>query len=189
MTSATPGHAVEAEVDIRGVRDLFLVVNDGGDSYACDWADWVDPVLVGDRGERSLLEFPWVAAKAGFGEVRKNANAVGEKPIVAGKPVTRPMIGTHANSVIHYQIPEGFRSLRLTAALDDGGVKQNGGASTSVRFAVYADAAPREGDSQPGGLAAIRAPENAVSGLEIAADVEVKHHARSILPAPDTLRA
>lgn len=174
MTSATPGQAVEAEVDIRGVRDLFLVVNDGGDSYACDWADWVDPVLVGDRGERSLLELPWVAAKAGFGEVRKNANAVGEKPTVAGKPVTRPMIGTHANSVIHYQIPEGFRSLRLTAALDDGGVKQNGGASTSVRFAVYADAAPREGDSQPGGLAAIRAPENAVSGLEIAADVEVK---------------
>lgn len=173
LTSATPGHAVEAQIDIKGTRDLFLVVTDGGNGYACDWADWIDPLLIGDSGSQSLLDIPWTQASAGFGQVHPNANAGGEKLSVANRPVDRPGIGTHANSVIHYQLPEGYHALKVRGALDSGGTNQNGGGSTSLRFAVYADAAPAVDELESGAGAVERLPETAVAGLEIAPDLRV----------------
>lgn len=173
LTSATPGQAVETQIDIRGTRDLFLVVTDGGNGYACDWANWIDPVLIGESGAKSLLEIPWKQASAGFGQVHPNANAAGEKLSVANRPIDRPGIGTHANSVIHYQLPEGYHSFKVTGALDSAGTNQNGGGSTSLRFAVYADAAPAVDELESGSGTAERLPETAIAGLEIAPDLEV----------------
>lgn len=33
VTSDTPGHAVEVDVDLRGAKHLYLVVADGGNGY------------------------------------------------------------------------------------------------------------------------------------------------------------
>lgn len=173
VTTGTPGHAVDARIDIRGARDLFLVVTDGGNGFACDWANWVDPILIGDLGERSLVDLPWLRAEAGFGQVHRNANAVGEPLSVGNRPVERPGIGTHANSLIHFQVPPGYHTLRLTGALDSGGTNQNGGNSTSLRFAVYADAAPSPAELESKVVATERSPEQALAGLEVAADLEV----------------
>jgi len=173
ITTATPGHAVDARVDIRGTRDLFLVVTDGGNGYACDWANWIDPVLVGDDGELSLLEVPWKRAEAGYGKVHRNANAGGEPLSVENRPVELPGIGTHANSLIHYEVPAGYHTLRVTGALDSGGTNQQGGASSSVRFVVFADAAPVLADPEAVVAADQRRPESAVAALDVAPDLEV----------------
>lgn len=172
ITARTAGHAVEMNVDLQGSRELFLVVTDAGDGFSCDWANWIDPVLVGPTGELSLLELSWKRATTQFGEVRKNANAVGQPISVANREISRPAIGTHANSVIHYSIPAGYQTLRVTGALDSGGTNQNGGNSTSVRFAIYGDAVPPLSVIERQLSGAVRDPANAVAGLEIAPDLE-----------------
>src|SRR5690606_30750835 len=137
-------------------------VTDAGDGFACDWANWIDPVLVGPAGELSLLELSWKRATASFGEVRKNATVEGQPVSVRNRPASRPAIGTHANSLIHYSIPPGYDSLRVTGALDSGGTNQNGGSSTSVRFAIYADAAPSLSEIESKLTSSLRDPANAV---------------------------
>ena len=53
VNTSTPGHRTKIEADLTGVSDLFLVVTDGGNGYACDWADWVDPMLHGPTKKKS----------------------------------------------------------------------------------------------------------------------------------------
>ncbi len=132
LTSKTPGHQVAAEVDIRGAKDLYLIVMPGLDGFGCDWANWVDPVLVGPNGEKSLLDLSWKRASADWGAVNKNGNADGGPMTVQGKRVSG--LGTHASSVVVYELPAGFEKFKVKCALDDGGVGQKNGEATSVRF-------------------------------------------------------
>ncbi|WP_437227624.1 PVC-type heme-binding CxxCH protein [Planctomicrobium sp. SH661] len=142
ISTSTPGHAVEVSADITGAQSLFLFVNDGGDGYACDWADWVSPRLVVDpadpsKGELLLTDLRWKAASAAWGGVHVNKNANGESLVVHGRPVPNG-IGTHANSLIEYELPEGHKFTRFlaTAAIDEGGSRQGG---SSIQFRVYTE--------------------------------------------------
>ena len=175
ITTETRRQRVDIETSLRGVRDLFLVATDAGDGYTCDWADWIDPVIHGSDGQtKSLVDMEWVSASSGYGKPTKNANCAGKPWSVDGEKLGRAAIGTHANSVIHYRIPEGFNRLTVTAGLDGGGTSQAGGKSTSVRFALYAGAPPR--DLSLVGLSDEedrRDAKNAVRGLEVANGLEV----------------
>ena len=91
--------AVDIDVDIAGAKELYLVVRDGGDGFACDWADWAEPRLISPNGEKKLTELKWKGATAEWGNVGLNTNVGGGKLKIAGKPVEYG-IGTHANSVI-----------------------------------------------------------------------------------------
>jgi putative membrane-bound dehydrogenase-like protein len=142
VTSATKGHAVDVDVDVTGAKTLYLVVTDGGNGFACDWADWAEPRFVGKTGETKLTGLKWESAAAGWGQVRMNRNADGGPLKIAGKPVAWG-IGTHAPSVIVFRIPSGTTRFKARAGLDDGGTSQNGGKSTSVRFLVYTQRPPR----------------------------------------------
>ncbi len=174
ITSATKRHRVEIETSIKGVKDLYLIVTDGGDGFACDWADWVEPTIYAAAGEKSLVEMDWVSAKSGYGQVQKNKNCVGQAWSVAGEQIGKRAIGTHANSVIHYRIPAGYDRFTVTGALDSGGTNQNGGANTSLQFAIYQGAPPvtigSAPDNTPDGEQ--RSAENAIAGIEIAAGLE-----------------
>ncbi|HAA70645.1 MAG TPA: dehydrogenase, partial [Planctomycetaceae bacterium] len=110
-------------MDLKDADRLFLVVRDGGNGYGCDWADWIDPRLTGRAGELSLLELPWKSATTAWGQVRVNKNAAGGPLRVAGKTVERG-IGTHANSIIEFAVPEGFSRFRARGGLDNGGTDQ-----------------------------------------------------------------
>lgn len=136
VTSKTPGHAVSIDVDLKGSRSLFLVVDETSDGYGCDWVNWIEPRVVGAKGELKLTELKWKSAISGWGNVRVNANASGGKLIVNGKPVSYG-IGTHAPSTIEYFLPEGYTRFQCRAGLDQGGVSQQGGATTSARFQVW----------------------------------------------------
>ncbi|MGB7324426.1 MAG: PVC-type heme-binding CxxCH protein [Rubripirellula sp.] len=173
VTSMTPGDRVEIETSVKGVKDLYLVVTDGGDGYSCDWADWIDPQLRRGDNTQLLTDMKWKSAATGFGKVHQAANCVGQPWSVEGETVGSTAIGVHANSVIHYELPGDFETFTVTAALDTGGTNQNGGKDSSVKFVVYADAAP-----ELAGEAAVspkdqREPAFALDGLQIAEGLEV----------------
>ena len=75
VTSKTPGHAVDIKVDLKGARSLYLVIDETGDGYGCDWANWVEPRVVGPKGTLKLTDLKWKGAFAGWGAPRVNKNA------------------------------------------------------------------------------------------------------------------
>lgn len=164
----TPGHAVAMDVDVSGTKQLFLVVTDGGNGFACDWADWAEPRLImADGKEQKLTEIEWKKAQSGFGNVRVNANVGGQSLRSHGQDIAYG-IGTHASSVIEYLLPAGAKRFIARGVLDEGGTKQGGG--SSVTFAVYTE--------NPGPLkttdSSTRDPEDAVAGFDVHPEVQVQ---------------
>ena len=146
ITTKTKGHAEEIKANVKGAKDLYLVMADGGDSHSCDWADWAEPRLVDAQGkETKLTELKWKSASTGWGRIGINKNCGGQPLKINGKPVAYG-IGAHANSVIHYQLPKGhkFEKFLARGGLDEGGSRQQGGTKTSVQFLVF-DKSPNLG--------------------------------------------
>ncbi len=167
ITTDTPGHAMPLQADIRGARNLYLVVSDAGNGFGCDWADWAEPQLTGPAGTLKLTELKWKSAQAEWGKPGVGVNAGGDPLRINGQPVTFG-IGTHANSIIHFEIPAGYEKFTARVGIDNGGSSQNNG--SSVQFFVYAEA--------PGPLGATpavdRSPATAVAGLDIAEGLDVQ---------------
>ena len=167
ITGETPGHAVTIEADIKGAKNLYLVVTDGDNGYGSDWADWAEPKLIGSKGELKLTDLKWKSAASDWGNVGVNVNVDGGSLRINGKAVEFG-IGTHANSVIHFELPEGYDKFVARAGLDNGGSDQ--GMGTSVQFYVYTQAPP----AAPGSPTNDRTPEGAIAGLDVADGVELK---------------
>src|SRR6185503_13464647 len=123
------------DVDVAGAETLWLVVLDGGNGNACDWADWLAPRLVGADQEWKLSETPWLAAEAQWGEVQAGRNCAGG-PLRAGGVETEDGLGTHALSRIAFAVPEGAARFKAKVGPDETGVEQ--GCGTSVVFQVWA---------------------------------------------------
>ncbi len=172
----TKGQSVPVSVDIKGAKKLYLVATDGGDGFGCDWADWIEPKLVGAKGEQKLTDLKWKAAKSGFGSVEINKNCGGNALKVAGK-APEFGIGTHATSVIEWDLPEGhsFEKFTAVAALDDQGTAQ--GCGSTVRFLVFTDTPDAKflvasnGGSPQAGIGS-REATDAVKGLDVAEGLE-----------------
>jgi putative membrane-bound dehydrogenase-like protein len=170
VTEKTPNHSVEIDVDLTGARELFLVVTDGGNGFTADWADWAEPRLIlADGSEKKLTEIEWKSAQSGWGNVSVNANAGGKELRSAGQAIPYG-IGTHANSVIAFNLPAGAKRLKARGALDEGGIRQ--GSSTSVEFLVFAE--------NPGPIAASdnntanHEPETATAQLDVHPELKVQ---------------
>jgi hypothetical protein len=141
----TPGRGVAIDVDITGAKKLYLCVDNGGDNFNADHADWVEPRLTGPKGELKLTDLKWVRASAGWGEV-STAHAIGGQSMaVLGKPVAYG-IGTHAKSVIEYDLPEGYTRFQAFGALDDGGANQTIAGAT-INFLVFTQSPTGEGNA------------------------------------------
>ena len=176
VSAAIAGHSVKVDVDITGAKSLFLVVQDGGDGHTADWADWIEPRLIGPKGEVKLTELKWKSATSGFGKVNVNANCEGRPLIVAGKPVEFG-IGTHANSLIEYALPEdsAFTKFTAIAGLDLDGTSQKSG--STVQFLVFTEKPDAKylvaaaGGGAPADVGS-RDPLDAVKGLDVADGLE-----------------
>ena len=128
----TPAHrSVDLDLDITGARQLYLVVTDGGDGINSDHAVWCEPRLVGATGEVSLTELEWKSARAGYGQVKRNANFSGSPLELSGKKYATGL-GTHAPAEVVYNLPQDGGFTRFKAVLG-----LNAGASGSVQFRVY----------------------------------------------------
>lgn len=155
--------AVDIDVDITGAKELWLVVTDGGNGFAADWADWVDPVVVGPNGETKLADLKATEAKTGWGTVGVNKNAGGGDMKIAGKPVTG--IGVHAPSSMVYDIAgKGFTRFKAKAGVDNGGTDQGG---TSVSFLVFTSK-PAVKYLTPSGSSGGKDPADALAALDVA---------------------
>jgi len=137
MSSTSKPRLVDVNVELKGAKELYLVVSDEGDK-SCDWADWIEPKLImKDGSTKSLTELKWLSASQGSGGT-KVGKAVMGGDLVVDKKTYEKAIGTHAPSVIGYALPEGVERFQAQAAIDDGGMIRAGGASNAkVRFYVY----------------------------------------------------
>ena len=135
VTKARPTAAID--VDIRGAKRLILVITEGNDGKSCDHADWLAPILVGPAGKLKLTELKW---KHFEGTAPKfNTNFAGQPIRVGGKKYPEG-IGTHATSVITWDLPEGYERFKATGGLDNSGSDQVAcGSTASVQFCVYTE--------------------------------------------------
>ena len=123
---------IDISVPLHNARRLVLLVSDGGDNNFYDHAAWIEPKVTGPQGILNLTEMNWGVASAGWGEVRKNRTVDGRPLTLNGKPVQG--IGTHAVSVIEFELPQGYTTFSSKGIITEG--SQGRG---SVRFFVLID--------------------------------------------------
>ncbi len=175
VTPETVGHAVEIKADLTGAKKLFLVVTDGGDGFACDWTNWVNPVIKGSFGEKKLTDLKPGMVTTGWGSLGLHRNAGGQPMRVDGKAVPEGF-GVHAPSVLGFDLPEGTTAFAATGALDEGGTKQGGG--STVEFQVFTQTPPagltKKKDGSGGGALE---PEVALAALTPGAGLKAESFA------------
>lgn len=146
VTPKTPNHSAKLSAEIKGAKQLVLVATDGGNGYACDWAAWAEPTLLLKNGDKvtssqKLTDLKWKTASSGFGTVNIGKNAGGQDIRINGKSIDFG-IGTHANSVIVFELPKDhkFTHFETMAGLDNGGTDQGScGEQSSVQFFVFTE--------------------------------------------------
>lgn len=153
------------ELDLGDASDLYLVALGGHDGNSNDHVAWAEPVLIGPAGEKRLTELEWTSATQGWGSTLVDKDCTGGELRIAGEPVPFG-IGTHADSVIAYRIPDGFTKFRVRAGLEDGGTR---GGSPSIQFIVTT-----ETPSNLGGAGGTGSPHRAVPHTAIKAVVALK---------------
>ncbi len=135
ISRKTSAKTKEIKANISGAKKLFLVVTDAGDNSSHDHADWINPTIYKENGEAlSLTDIDWVNAKSGWAKVLKNKSVAGNNLTVAGK-VYKTGIGTHSNSVIEYDIPEGYTTFKSLCSFDDEVLDASDG--VTMEFLVY----------------------------------------------------
>jgi alpha-galactosidase len=126
---AGKGSSQKVEVSVKDGKRLVLFVKDGGNGFDWDHVVWVDPVLHSPQGDLKLTELKWLSATSGWGEAHVNKTC-DNRPITIDD-IPAEGIGAHAESVIVYQLPEGYDTFTAT-----GYVTQDKG---SVVFGVLVD--------------------------------------------------
>ncbi|MBN1406985.1 MAG: NPCBM/NEW2 domain-containing protein [Calditrichaceae bacterium] len=135
LVAYKPGErSTKMTVNIAGAKKLYLVVADGGNTAHWDHADWIEPKLTGEKGQLNLTDLQWLNATAGWETVKINKSIAGNKLIVDGK-LYKNGIGTHATSIIEYDIPEGYDTFSAIAGLDQECVAHTEGAT--VKFHIF----------------------------------------------------
>lgn len=109
---AGKGSSQKIEVSVKEGKKLILFVEDGGNTNDWDHIVWVDPVLHGSKGDLKLTDLKWLGATSGWGEANVNRTC-DNNPIIINNE-KREGIGAHAESVIVYELPEGFDSFTGT---------------------------------------------------------------------------
>jgi len=123
------GSSQKIDVSVKDGKRLILFVKDGGDGTGWDNVAWLEPTLHGAKGDLKLTDLKWKMATAGWGETLVNRTCDNKPLMVNNQEVSG--IGTHAESVIMYELPEGYDSFSTT-----GMVTQDRG---SVVFGVLVD--------------------------------------------------
>lgn len=140
----TDGHAVDVDIEWpEGEKTLVLVIDDGGDNFNYDHADWINPTLVLRDGTEVPLTGKYKTrdyTRSYFNRIYENKNVDnGGKMKVMGQTYDRGF-SADANAAIFFQIPDDMDVVRFKAmaAADDSGINQTG-ATTSLRFMVFCE--------------------------------------------------
>jgi hypothetical protein len=128
-----PNQYVDVNINITDATKIYLVVSNAGDDSNWDHADWIEPTLSGSKGKLKLTDISWVKATAGWGGVIMNKTVLGKILTIGGKEYSYG-IGTHAVSIIEYDIPEGYTKFTAKTGLDDESVNQGG---ATIKFLIF----------------------------------------------------
>ena len=112
---AGKGSSQKVEVSVKDGKKLVLFVKDGGNGTDWDHVVWVDPVLHGPNGDLKLTDLKWISATSGYGEVKVNRTCENRPIIIDNKPAEG--IGSHAESVIIYDLPAGYTTFTATGVV------------------------------------------------------------------------
>jgi len=112
---AGKGSSQKVEVSVKDGKKLVLFVKDGGNGFDWDHVVWVDPMLHGPKGDLKLTDLKWISATSGWGEARVNRTCGNEPIVINGKPAEG--IGTHGESIIIYDLPEGYETFTATGVV------------------------------------------------------------------------
>lgn len=134
ITKKDQDRSQKISVNLNGSKKLYLAVSTTGDGFEFDHADWCEPVLVGPQGKLKLTDLRWKAATTSWGETQVNKSILSRDLIVNGKKQEFG-IGTHADSLIEFDIPAGYDRFESTVGLDDSALEGHIGGT--VQFMVY----------------------------------------------------
>ncbi len=124
------------ELDLKKAKKLYLCVSDAGDDNIGDYADWLTPVIYNGKDSIKLTSLKWVKAYAQTGKARNNKSATGT-PITVNGINYSDGIGTGANSVIEFDLPDGYTIFRSNLAVDDVAKTQASGGT--VKFSIFTE--------------------------------------------------
>lgn len=134
----------EIDVDVSKFKQVYLVVRDGGDGTGTDHAAWFNPVFVNTAGkEVKLKSLKWKSAKSGWGKIGFGKSATGGALKSHDGEDAPDGLGTHADSIIVYDVPKGAARFKARGGL--ASTSQNG----TVQF-VVSDSKPTSGGSLSG---------------------------------------
>jgi len=123
--------SINKSVNVKGAKELILMVLDGGNGIRNDHAGWLNPSLkMTDGSTKKLTEFNWEVGITGWREIKVNKGVETEKLLYQGKEVKG--ISTHSLSIIRYKLPENVESFNVDMAVLDSS-KGKG----SIQFEIY----------------------------------------------------
>jgi hypothetical protein len=128
---------LDIDVEVGGATTLWLVVTEGAEGQHYDWANWGEPQLIGPDGAKKLTDLTWKSATSGYKKAQINTNVVDEKIRVDGKEMEFG-IGTHAHSVIVYELPPDVTRFTAQAGPDSSAVEKSE-SGHEMQFLVLTD--------------------------------------------------
>jgi alpha-galactosidase len=134
LTYKTGEQSDSVNVRIGKAGKLYLVVTPGEDNNDWDHADWIEPTLHGREGSLNLSGIKWVHATSGW-SIAKVDESVGGNTLIVNNKEYAEGIGTHATSIIEYDVPEGYDTFSSIVGLDKECVDHTEGAT--VKFHVF----------------------------------------------------
>ena len=157
-----PGEQCDtARVAVGGARKIYLVVTPGKDGNDWDHADWIEPKLTNAHDTLSLTRIPWTSATSGW-SVAKVDKSVGGNALSVNNREYTDGIGTHATSIIEYDVPGVFDTFSAIVGLDKECVHHPEGAT--VKFHLFTEY-PTGSSPQDSTLLSLKLQELGISGI------------------------
>jgi len=136
ISKLTDGYGVNIDEALPAdSKSLYLIVNDGGDGFTSDHADWINPTIYKANGDSlRLTTLQPLSATSGWDVVKVNKSLDNNSLKVNGVTYTNGY-GVNANSIIRFALPEGYTHFKSFVGFDDEVVNAPNG--VSVEFLVY----------------------------------------------------
>ena len=104
------------KINVSKASRIRLTVKAAGKSKDYTVLNWINPIFRGKSVTKKLVDLEWNAAISGWKSVNKGKSVEGKKVLFDGDEISNA-IGTHANSVIEYDIPKGSSTFSAVAQL------------------------------------------------------------------------
>ena len=140
LISRTGTKSMMQEFDITDAEQLKIFVSDGGDGFAYDRANLINPVLIDEDGnETSLTTLQHTSYSSSWGTLHVNKNVEGKTLTVEGKTYDTGL-GLNAQCTLIYNLPAGhkYKKFRALCGYDTSCDKDNTSSSgTTMDFQFF----------------------------------------------------